>query len=335
MVLDKLKIKEVINPIIQELLLLNVDRDFRDTVNYQILTGGKRLRPALTIITHRMLGGKIKDILYPAAGLELLHNYSLIIDDIIDNGTLRRNKPTVWAKFGKSIAQCIGMDYAAAAFQGAVRSKKPAEISDVFSRSIKTLVEGEVLDILFEQRGRKEEKYVTENRYFEITNKDYLKMVRKKTSVLFQACCEVSGIISGAKDQEIKALSRYGLNFGIAFQIRDDILDIFGKENQFGKKIGKDIIERKLGNIVILLSLKELKTTDKKQFLEIIRKKEISKKDIKRAIALIKETKSYEKANKLGNEFANKAKENLKFLPQNKWNDILAELTNFTINRKI
>ena len=334
MILEELKVRELIDPVIKELLSLDVDKKFQDIVEYQISAGGKRLRPALAIVSYRLLGGQTKDILYPAAGLEILHNYSLIVDDIIDESTLRRNKPTTWSKLGKSIAQCVGMDYAAAIFQAANLSKRPVEISRLFAKTLKDLVDGEILDILFEQRGREDENYVVENRYLQISNEDYLKMVSKKTSALFQACCETGGIIAGAKEDEIKALRQYGLNFGIAFQIRDDILDIFGKEEKFGKEIGKDISERKLGNIVILYALKEFSASDKRRFLEIMRKDNIGHRDVEEGIELIRKTKSYQKASELGEKFANEAKEGLKFLPQNKWNRALAELAEFVIKRE-
>jgi geranylgeranyl pyrophosphate synthase len=121
---------------------------------------------------------------------------------------------------------------------------------------------------------------------------------------------------------------------GIAFQIQDDILDIFGEKKSFGKKIGKDIMERKGGNIVIMLALKELPKSDKKRVLEIMRKNEIKNKDIQGVIKLIKKTNGLQNAYRLGKNFAEKAKENLNYLPKNKWSNILNAIANFTIERK-
>ncbi|MDO8663763.1 MAG: polyprenyl synthetase family protein, partial [Candidatus Wildermuthbacteria bacterium] len=97
---------------IKKILSLGVDKKNQALVKYQIETGGKRIRPILAIVCCQLFGGKLKDILYPAAGLEIIHNYSLIIDDIIDHGVLRRGKKTAWANYGKSIAECLGVDYA-------------------------------------------------------------------------------------------------------------------------------------------------------------------------------------------------------------------------------
>jgi len=314
-----------VNPVIKEILDSYLGSRTKDTVYYQIDAGGKRLRPALAIASCFLLGGKIKNVIYPAAGLEILHNNTLIVDDIIDHSLIRRNKPTTWANFGKSIAECLSLAYSVSFIQAALKSKEPLRISEIFIKTMKAIVEGEILDILFEQSGRKEESYVVKNRYLRITEKDYFKMVIKKIATLFQSCCEVGGICAQAKEKEIKALKNYGLNLGIAFQIKDDILDILS---------GDDVKERKLGNIVILFTLKELSLKDKNKILRIMRKEEIKDSDIKEALQLIKKTNSYEKAYQLGEKYIKRAKENLKILPQNKWNNILSEMADFVIERK-
>lgn len=328
------KITKAVNPKIKELLNLYTAPRFRKLVNYQIEAGGKRFRPLLTVTSCLACGGKMNDALYPAAGLEILHNYSLIIDDIIDHSRLRRGKPTVWAKFGTSMAKCAAIDYSAAMFQAANRSKKPAQISELFAKTVKTIVEGEILDILFEQSGRTDEKFVVKNRYKKISQKDYFSMAGKKTAVLIQTCCEVGGICARAKKKEIESLKKYGFNLGVAFQISDDVLDIFGQQEKFGKKIGNDIKERKLGNIVIFYAQKELSLPDKKRVLSILRQTRIKNGDIKEAIRIIKKTQAKEKALKLGSGFVRKAKRSLKVLPKNKWSRALEDIADFAIERE-
>ena len=319
--------------IIREVLSLYVDKENQKLVNYQIKTGGKRIRPTLTLISCLACGGKINDVLYPAAGLEILHNYTLIVDDIIDNSSLRRKKLTTWSKFGTSIAQCIAIDYSAAVFQTANRSKHPIEISELFAKTMKILVDGEILDILFEQSGREDEKYVNTNRYKNIKEQDYLKMINQKTASLFQTCCEIGGICAKVNKGQIEALKNYGFNLGMAFQIQDDILDIFGDEKDFGKKIGKDIQERKLGNIVIFYALEELSQIDKKKVLDILKKRKINNQDIEKVIKLINRTRAREKSYLLGEKYAQKAKKSLKDLPKNKWSDMLNNLAYLAIKR--
>jgi len=327
-------ISKLVEPAIKKVLTSYVDTKNQEIVKYQVSTGGKKLRPALAIICSQLLGGKLKDVLYPAAGLEILHNYTLLIDDIIDNSNFRRRKPTTWFKFGDSIAQCIGMDYAAAIFQTVNLSKKPVKISELFAKTLKTITDGQILDILFEQQGRKKEFYVVKNRYQNITQKDYLEMISKKTAILFQTCCEIGGLCAGAEKKKITALKKYGFNIGMAFQIRDDILDIFGEKESSFKKIGKDILERKRGNIVLLFALKELSEKEKEKILTIIRKKKIKEKDIKQAVKLINQTNAYQKCYQFGKNFINKAKENLNFLPKNKYNNILREFADFILERE-
>lgn len=328
------KINQKLEPVIQEILCLYVDEERKKLVNYQVSVDGKRIRSVLAVLSYNALGGKTRDILYPAAGLEILHNYSLIIDDIIDDSELRRGEPTAWAKFGKSIIQCIGIDYSAAIFQAANRSKNSEKISEIFAKTMKIIVDGEIMDILFEQTGRENEPYIQNSRYEQITEKDYFEMVSKKTAVLFQASCEIGGICANANETQANALRNYGFNLGIAFQIKDDILDIFGEQKKFGKKIGQDIKERKRGNIVILLALKELISDDRNKFLEIIKKPQISEKNIKQAIDLINASNARKSAYELGQSFIDKAKKNLELLPQNKWNNFLSHTADFAITRE-
>jgi len=328
------KVAEIVDPIIYELLQSYTNNRSRSLVAYQISTGGKRLRPALAILSCKLLGGKLKDVIYPAAGLEILHNYSLIVDDIIDNSILRRGKLTTWYKFGRSIAECIAVDYAVSIFQAANRCKNPTLVSEIFARTMKAVVDGEILDILFEQAGREDEPFVTKNRFYEINESNYMEMISKKTASLFQTCCEVGAICANSNKDYLEALRNYGFNIGLAFQIRDDMLDIFGEEKLIGKKIGKDIIERKLGNIVILYAFKELSTGDKEKFLEIMRKKEIRDEDVNEAMKLIRKTNAHDKAYNLGKNFISIAKKNLEILPNNQYRDALEIFADFIIERR-
>jgi len=324
-----------VEPKIIQVLNSFVDKKFKNVIRYQISTGGKRIRPVLAIISCKAVGGKIKDVLYAAAALEILHNYTLIIDDIIDHSVLRRGKKTFWAKFGKSIAECAGIDYSAAVFQAAFLSKKEKEVGRIFAKTMKTIVEGEILDILFERKGREEEPYIVKHRPSKISIKDYLEMISKKTAVLFEASCQIGAIVGEATKEEILSLKNYGFNLGMAFQIQDDILDIFGKKEVFGKKIGKDIEERKLGNIVILLALKELKQREKDKLLFILKKQNLKKEDIKKAINLIQKTKAKEVAKEMGVMFAKKAQKFLRKLPSNKYTNILYQIAEFVVKREL
>ncbi|MFH0740080.1 MAG: polyprenyl synthetase family protein [bacterium] len=322
-----------IDPLLIEELTENTSKNFHPLIKHQIEAGGKRLRPALAIACCSLLAGKTSDVLRPACGLEILHNYSLIIDDIIDNGLFRRNKPTVWAKYGKSIADCIAMFYVASIFQTARNHSRQAEISQLFSKTLKTLVGGEILDILFEKDGHKEEPYIVEKRPKSITLAKYLEMIDKKTAALLMACCELGGISANANKGQMQAIKEYGLNLGIAFQMQDDILDMFGDEESFGKKIGKDIEERKRGNLVLILAFSQLSPEDKNRINSIMHQSRITQIDIKEVMALIKKTSSHMKSMEMARQYADRAKQALKKLPQNKWNKLLADMVDFVVER--
>ncbi len=323
-----------VDPIILKILCSSVFKNHHSVIKHQIEIGGKRLRPILTLLSCRMMGGKTKDALYPAAALEILHNYTLIVDDIIDHSDLRRGRPTVRKKYGVSLANIISMNYAASIFYPLAGVENKERIIRILATTLKTITSGQILDILFEQGGRDNEKYIVKNRYHRISLNDYFGMIGKKTASLTSACAEIGGICANASDKEIKILKNFGYNLGMAFQIQDDILDIFGDEKKFGKKIGKDIEERKLGNIVILLAMDEFSLKNKKQFLSILRKRKISNKDIKEGIGLIKKTNAQSRAYKLEINYVKKAKQSLARLPKNKWNDILSELTDYLVERK-
>lgn len=325
--------KKLVDPAIKELLTINVNERTQELVKYQINTGGKRLRPALTLISCRLLGGNEQDVLYPAAGVEILHNCLLIIDDIIDNSVLRRNEKTCWAKFGRSVAECIGADYAASVFQAARKSKRPSQVSRIFAKTLKITTEGELSDILFERSGREDEPYIKKERKEEITESDYLKMTEQKTASLLQASCKVGGICAEANKRQLERLEKYGFNLGMAFQIQDDLLDIFGEQDKLGKETSEDIKERKGGNIILLFALEELESDKKEKLRGIIRKKEYDKKETREAIKLIKETESKERAEQLGSDFISQAKDNLDSLPDNEWNKALKEIADFVIKR--
>ena len=327
------KIAKSVDSAIKEIIIQSVSKKHHDIIKYTIGVGGKRLRPVLAIICCQMMGGSMRDSLYPAAALEILHNYTLIVDDIIDHSEFRRKKPTAWKKFGNSIAECIAVSYAASIFDIANKCKNLQRCNSTLTKALKTVADGEILDILFEQSGREDEKYVTKNRYLQITLRDYNEMAMKKTASLFSACAEIGGICANATEGKIKLLKDFGHNIGIAFQIQDDILDIYGDERKTGKKVGRDLIERKMGNIVILLAMKEFSLTEKKNFLSILRKKKISNQDIKKGVNLIKKTEALDNAHKLGIKYIRKAKLSLAKLPQNKWNKLLGELSDYLVKR--
>lgn len=327
------KTSKKIDPIIKKLLAYGVETRTRPLVFYQVEAGGKRLRPSLAILSCLACGGRARDVLYPAAGLEILHTYTLIVDDIIDHSEKRRGKPTTWKKFGRSFAECVSVDYGASVLEAAVRSRNPAPVAQLFGQTMKEIVDGEILDILFEQGGREEETYAVKNRFRKVTLKDYVVMIGKKSAFLFQTSCELGGLAAEASEKEISSLKKYGWHLGIAFQIIDDVLDIYGQK-EFGKPKGQDIRERKLGNILTLLAAEELSPKQQKKVRQAFKKNIIKESDVSMITAYIKKTEAKEKALKLAQNHIIKAKKSLHSIKSSSYRDSLGQLAEFVLIRE-
>ncbi|MGQ4832268.1 MAG: polyprenyl synthetase family protein [Candidatus Asgardarchaeia archaeon] len=315
-----------------EVLRINASEDFLQVLEHQVLAGGKRLRPALTITVCEALGGKKEDAMYPAAAIELTHNYSLIIDDIIDHSTLRRGKPTVWKKFGLEFAMLASLHYREAIEKAILKSPNPLKMADLISDTIMIMVEGERLDILFEQYGR-EGEYFSKYQFKHVSEDDYLKMVGGKTASLISAACKAGAIAAGASDDVIQRLGEFGWNIGLAFQIIDDYLDIFGDPEKLGKEPGKDIKEHKLGNVLIVYALSELDESSKDKLLEILRKETPTDDEVMDVVNMIKHTSAIDKAMKKAKQLVDEALNKLKDLPETSALDTLKALAIFSYKR--
>ncbi len=316
-----------------------VNEEFRDAVIYQVSTGGKRLRPLITLTAARACGGDYKDALPAAAIVELIHNYSLIYDDIIDEALLRRNKPTVRAKYGDNAAILIGIWYREAIEEAILDTKNPPVFARETAKVIREIDEGERLDILLEYAGRKD-PYFVENRLgprllsnWEALYDVYIKMISLKTAALIRTAA-VFGALSVNATHCIGAMTNYGTYLGLAFQVLDDILDIFGDVKKFGKEIGKDIKEHKLGNAVIVMALKELNESERKELLNILGKVPVTDNDVKRAVEIISSTNARENALRIAMDFAEKSEGALNELGNNEYVNDLREILRFTVTRE-
>src|SRR5450759_2702457 len=206
------EISQAVEPVIKKLLTQGVEESTSDLVFYQCKLGGKRIRPALVVLSGQVFGGELEGLLYPAASVEILHNSTLIIDDIIDHSDVRRDQPTTWKKYGKSIAECVAFDYLAAVFAGISNVNNGAKLVDLYSKTLKVIIDGEIKDILFERSGREDEDFVVNNRYKTISKDDYFKMISQKTAVLLQACCKAGAIFANASDSQVEQMGDFGYN---------------------------------------------------------------------------------------------------------------------------
>ncbi|MGQ9542868.1 MAG: polyprenyl synthetase family protein [Candidatus Bathyarchaeia archaeon] len=319
----------VVDPIILKYLKKGATRDFLPILIYQVKAGGKRVRPALTLLSCQACGGKLKEALLPAAMIELIHNYSLIMDDIIDHGELRRGLPTLRAKYGDTMALLAGMFYREALGQIAQDSPNPRQMHELLINTIKQTIEGERMDILFEQSGRNEH-YIIEHRYSDVQPKLYSELIRKKTAELIRAACVAGAISANASEPYCNAISKYGEKIGLAFQLIDDLLDIFGEKT--GKQKGKDIIEHKLGNAVIVYALQELNTSQRAILLQTLRTK-VTQHSLEEALNILESTKAKFRVLELARRYVSRAKESLKVLPETEARENLSDLADFIVTR--
>lgn len=211
-----------------------------DPARYLLSLGGKRLRPLLTLMATDLFGKEVDDALNPALAVEIFHNFTLLHDDLMDNADLRRGHPTVHTQWGANSAVLSGDAMVIEAYRYIV--KVPAalrsEILELFSDTAMDICKGQQYDMDFEQR-------------WDVSESEYLEMIRLKTAVLIACALKIGAIIAHASPQEADALYQYGINLGIAFQLKDDLLDVYGDPVVFGKKIGGDILCNKKTYLLI------------------------------------------------------------------------------------
>src|SRR5688500_6336744 len=196
--------------------------------DYLRASGGKRVRPALTILANYAVGGNggRYNSIRMATVMELLHTATLVHDDIIDSAETRRDRPTVNAVYGNETAVLMGDWLYMSAFETSL-AERSLPILDILTRVTRKMTEGELLQLT--TLGRTD-----------LTEQQYLDVIQRKTAYLFSACCEVGAILGGASDEEQKALADYGMNLGMAFQLTDDLLDFTSTDTTLGKNAGVD-----------------------------------------------------------------------------------------------
>jgi geranylgeranyl diphosphate synthase, type II len=205
-----------------------------DPIRYTLASGGKRIRPVLVLAACNVYSNSIDKALHPALAIELFHNFTLIHDDIMDHAPLRRNQPTVFAKWGQDVAILSGDALNILAYQLLSKTDKEylIQVLNVFNTIALGVCDGQQLDMDFETT-----QYVTQE--------EYITMIDLKTSILLKGALQIGGIIGGASHSDITNLGEFGRNLGLAFQLQDDLLDAYGDSNSFGKKIGGDIVANK------------------------------------------------------------------------------------------
>lgn len=205
-----------------------------EPIAYTMDLGGKRIRPVLTLMTCEAMGGDIDQALNAALGIELFHNFTLLHDDVMDRADVRRGKPTVHSKWNDNVAILSGDAMLTMATQAISRVDNDIlrPMLTLFNTTAIEIYEGQQYDMDFEQRD-------------DVTVDEYIKMIRLKTSVLLGCACKAGAIISHAPDEAASAIYDMAVNMGLAFQLQDDYLDVWGDPATFGKEIGGDILNNK------------------------------------------------------------------------------------------
>ncbi len=201
---------------------------------YALSIGGKRLRPVLLLLSYNMFSGSIQSAIPAAIAIEVFHNFTLLHDDIMDKAEVRRNKPTVHKKFSKNNAILSGDVMAFMSYQYLLEtsSGRLADVMALFTQTAIEVCEGQQFDMEFENRVN-------------VPEDEYIEMTRLKTAVLLACGLKAGALLAEANDKFANQLYEYGLNLGLAFQLQDDLLDSFGNQDSFGKKIGGDILANK------------------------------------------------------------------------------------------
>lgn len=228
----------------QEVLQLDWHREpygLYEPIEYTLAAGGKRVRPQLAMIASQLFGGKDEDVLPAALALEVFHNFTLLHDDVMDHADVRRGRPTVHVKWNANTAILSGDQMLIEAYKllAGVPKEKLSQCLDMFNKMATEICEGQQYDVDFEAKEM-------------VSETEYLMMIGKKTAVLLATALQMGAYIAGASQDEQETLALFGTSIGLAFQIQDDILDVWGDPATFGKAIGGDISCNKKTYVTII-----------------------------------------------------------------------------------
>lgn len=226
--------QDAINKGLQNISYPSTPEKLYDPLRYFMTLGGKRIRPILTLLAAEMYDYPIEKSLNSALAIEVFHNFTLMHDDIMDNASLRRGKPTVHEKWNPSIAILSGDTLLITAYQLLIQNDALTlpGLLQVFNTAAIEVCQGQQYDMDYEEK---------EN----VSIEEYINMIRLKTAVLLGAALKIGAMVSNAPVEDANHLEQFGVNVGIAFQLQDDFLDVYGEENKFGKHIGGDILANK------------------------------------------------------------------------------------------
>jgi geranylgeranyl diphosphate synthase type II len=243
------QLQYLVNKAIADTKYTEQPAELYEPISYLMQLGGKRMRPVLVLISTELFDGNVLKALDASIGIELFHNFTLMHDDIMDKAPLRRGKPTVHAKWNESAAILSGDVMFVEAYKLMIKVDDNIlrEVLAIFSHTASGVCQGQQADMNFEKRD-------------DVSLPEYLEMIRQKTAVLLAGSMQIGALIGGAAPDQAKLLYDFGENLGLAFQLQDDILDVYGNPEKFGKQVGGDILSNK--KTFLLIKAKELAKGD-------------------------------------------------------------------------
>lgn len=292
-----------------------------DPIHYVLEGGGKRIRPILLALACQAVGGRLEKCWDAAVAVELLHNFTLVHDDIMDCDDTRRGRATVHKKWDSDIALLAGDGLVALAFQSLLRTKTPQiqEIAKIFTDGIVELCEGQALDLEFETIE-------------DVNLNDYLNMIGKKTARLLNISARIGAIIGDGNNEEVEALGNFGYNLGCAFQIQDDLLDITSDETTMGKTYGSDVKQKKQ-TYLLVHALTYADSNTKEKLRSMLAKSEVNRSQINEVKFLFQKTGSLEAAKSSVNDYVQSAQNNLEVLHSTQGRESLMNFLTYISNR--
>jgi geranylgeranyl diphosphate synthase type I len=317
---------KVIDAFINTMLKPRQPEMLYDASRHLIMAGGKRLRPFLTVKACEAVGGHKEDAVPFAAGLEILHNFTLVHDDIMDNDPIRRGAPTVHVKWSIPIAVAAG-DLLFAKVYEAMTLYAPEQISckrirsciQIATKAAIQICEGQVFDIAFPS---------TPN----VSEEDYIAMVGGKTSALFRACTEIGATVGGANKSQIRALGKFAWDAGIAFQLIDDYLGVTANEKTLGKPVGNDIKEGKK-TLIVIHALKKAKPRQKEKILAALGKPSTGPDEIEEVFRTLEEIGSINYTLKRAEKYTERSKRYILKIPDSQAKKDLMDTVDYFTRR--
>lgn len=315
--------------IVNRYLLSNLNGDpagLYKAASYLIVSGGKRLRPYLVLKSCEILGGKYENAMAAASAVEMIHNFTLVHDDIMDNDELRHGIATVHKKFGMPLAILAGDVLFSKAYHLISSNSKLPEVSSIelvskLAQSCVKVCEGQLLDIKMAQS----KKIPSQTQYF--------KMIKKKTAALFEVSCSMGAICAQANHKDVYYLSSFGNNLGIAFQITDDLIGVLGEPKITKKPVGNDLREGKK-SLPIVFALNKSRGREKKIILNAFGNPHATKNDLNTAVRVIRSLGIEKSVRKQANQYANKAKKSLNLYSGSAKKELIS-LLDFVVKRSL